>query len=640
MRILLALLLCSSWVLALTDQELISVRDGFDQRRDTVLDSQIANPYPDPATSVWGNLNFALAALYQNTRLDDANQAVADAYALYSESTQDFEWTGNHLTRIYEFFAADSLYWPGRLTADSEAKICELLYNWARANSKIVDTEIEQSRTWFIYGSENIDSQNDATCWGAARILSRTAPYNTMSYDDGFTISEHYAAWKAYYKEYFRERGRAGGVVEVSSSYNSYTMMGWYNIYDFETDLELKDLAGKTLDLYWADWAQEQLEGVRGGGKTRFYPNNATTASGDSIYSSSWFYVEKGSAGSKHPNQMMLATSGYRMPLVVMDMALDTQGRGAYEAVTRKLGLELNPRPDGLDDSIYTFDPENGGLSKYTFCTPDYIMGSLFMNKRPREDWTTVSHQNRWVGVIFSGHADARIYPDCRGTVAPAYSTHNATWSVQSKGTMITQKLSTSAYTDDMTVFFSSTATGLYRYEDSGWVFADVQNCYAAVKPAFGGYYWESENRMILREEYSPVVLEVALKTDYADLAAFKVDVKDNFFSYNDVTGEFVYEAIQSRGTLKFYAQSDDIPTINDEPINPQPASVYQSPFINSQWRSGVVDITKDERVLTLDFEPQTISLKTDMNSDGVVDAYDFLIFSNYWLINSENSGY
>ena len=634
MRILLTILVCSSWVWAFTDEELIVVRDGFESRRSQTLDAQIADPYPDPATMVWGQLDFALAAFYQNTRLADANQAITNAYNMMNADPtepENFHWHGNHLVRIYEFFAADSKFWPGRLTSDSEQKICELLYNWARTKSVLGDTETVQSHTWYVWGSENHDSQRDSVCWGAARILSRTAPYNTMSYDDGFTIAAHYDGWKKFYKEYFRERAKCGVVVEISSGYNPYTMMGWYNIYDFEDDATMRGLAGKMLDLYWADWAQEQIAGVRGGAKTRLYHENSMTAAADSIYSSIWFYLNIGTPRSKAPNQMMLATSGYRMPLIVMDMALDTQGRGSYEVITRKMGRNLIPKPITLDEDTYAFDPENGGLSKYTYCTPQYIMGTLFMNRLPIEEWTAVSSQNRWGGVIFAGHPDARIYPQCKGNT-DSDKTMNDIWSVQSKGTMISQKLTTNKYAAEMRVFFASPSTALYRYEDSGWVFVDVHNCYAAVKPAYGGYYWQDENWMILREEYSPVVIEVGLKSDYANLTAFKTDVKDNTFLYDTVTGLFTYQAIQSRGTLTFHSLTADLPAVNNEPIQPQPSVTYQSPFINSQWRSGVIEITKDGRNLTLDFNPSTVPLKTDMNNDNVVDIYDFLIFGSYWL--------
>ena len=44
---------------------------------------------------------------------------------------------------------------------------------------------------------------------------------------------------------------------------------GIYNFRDFADDPTLRIRAGLLLDLYWATWGQEQINGVRGGGKTR-----------------------------------------------------------------------------------------------------------------------------------------------------------------------------------------------------------------------------------------------------------------------------------------------------------------------------------------------------------------------------------
>ena len=67
--IIISLFLSMSVVsLALTDAELIAVRDGFDARRDSVLYGQIADPYPDSSDTnqnlyAWNRLDFALSAM-------------------------------------------------------------------------------------------------------------------------------------------------------------------------------------------------------------------------------------------------------------------------------------------------------------------------------------------------------------------------------------------------------------------------------------------------------------------------------------------------------------------------------------------------------------------------------------------------
>jgi len=141
---LFAAVACSP-VFALTDAELIAVRDGFDARRDDMLDDLVANPYPDISGS-WGKFNYALAALYCNKEVANANDEIVAGCQLYLDGTEDWEdfhWRGNLLFRIYRFFAHDSQYYPNRLTAAAEAKICETLWQWAKIESRVSETNID-----------------------------------------------------------------------------------------------------------------------------------------------------------------------------------------------------------------------------------------------------------------------------------------------------------------------------------------------------------------------------------------------------------------------------------------------------------------------------------------------------------------
>jgi len=72
------LLFLSTPCLALTDAQLIAVRDGFGDRRDQMLAQAVASPWPD-MTTVWGKQVYALAALYSNVEPNQANHAVIDA---------------------------------------------------------------------------------------------------------------------------------------------------------------------------------------------------------------------------------------------------------------------------------------------------------------------------------------------------------------------------------------------------------------------------------------------------------------------------------------------------------------------------------------------------------------------------------
>ncbi len=615
--------------LSLTDSELIAVRDAFQSRRNSMLSLQAANPYPcDPENpSAWCYMDNALANLYINQNLVQANEAVIDAcdYFLANDLGQFF-WGADLFLRIYELFNSDSVYFPGRLSSEAEAAMCNVFWQCAKTQSKVANAKIS---TWELHGSENRDAMELTGWWGAAKVLRKVSPYNTYLYDDGYTAEQHYQAWNNFLKVYFPERAKRGLMVEIASGYSPYTLQLWYNCFDFAEDAELKNLAKGALDLWWADWAQEQINSVRGGSKARLYQDNALLASADSCASMAWYYFGIGNAGSRHPNVMCLATSEYRIPLVVMDIALDVSGRGVYECSSRRLGLF----PDGHypDNDPTTFDyyiDPNGGILKYSYCTPNFIIGTSMLEKRPNNDWAGISSQNRWIGAIFAGHRDSRIVPQCEGLVNG--KTYNQYWTVQNKGTLIVQKIEDglSKQTGNMRVYFSDDLVAV-KTESNDWVFINGPTSYAAVRPAWGGYTWDSNdnNWMLFNDELAPAIIDVVQSSDYANnFTSFKNDVLNN--SLTIYPGDkIIYEGLRSSGTFTFYTKSNQLPEVDGVPINLKPSYTFKSPFINEDWGSGLVTITKNNRSLELDFRRPSSLWKLDEGSGTV--AKDSVAFND-----------
>ncbi len=642
------MLITAAWGYSLTTQELLVVRDGFEARRDTMLSGQVTNTFPgtgggETGLYVWNRQDFALAALFRNTRVAEANQAIVDACnALLEDNVAydvDFHWYGNLFYRIYKFFGTGSEYYPGRLTTEAEQSIYNIFWVWTSYKSKLSDADYSQSRTWYLWGSENHDAMRKSTSYSAADILKDVEPYKNYNYDDGAKAAQHYAGWNTFFKEYLRERAKKGLLVELGShTYSKYTLQGWYNFYDFAPDAELKKLAGMTLDLWWADWAQDQIGGVRGGGKSRIYQDADKLAANDGAYRMSWYYTNKGVAGYNHPGTMCLATSAYRMPLVVMDIALDTAGRGVYETRSRRPGLNLLPKPAGVDIETNALNPDNGGILRYTYTTPHYVLGTCMVEPRAETDWSGISSQNRWSGVIFANHVDARIFPQCVGLVNG--KTYNQYHSVQNKGTLITQKLISHKQAGDMRVYFSGSTTGMTITEEGGWIFAQLPNAYAAVRPAWGTYTWDDAKWLKFSVSFAPVIMEVAMSSDYSNsFAAFKSAVLSQTVS--TANNIMTYTGLGGSGTFTFYTNSLTPPAINGVTVNFQPDYTFQGPFVNEQWNSGIVTIEKDGRDLVLDFNNAQSAgcgdwgyFTYDLNADCIVDIKDFLILADDWLFD------
>lgn len=602
------LCLTPAWAAELSDEQLTAVRDGFAARRDGMLERQVAKPYPP--TGVWNRLDYALAAFYRNVELDKANAAVIDAARQSTEALRagktardsNFHWEAPLFFRIHEFFHAGSRFFPGRLSSQAADAIYAVCWKWAQSRSRLA--EAQPDRAWHFWGSENHSAMRDCSAWGIATLLARVPAYAQQRYDDGSTPTQQAPAWTQYVKQCLRERVRRGLLVETGSpTYSKYTLQCWYNYYDFAADPELRRLADAALTVYWADWAQEQLGGVRGGGKSRCYQGGASQQGlTDGAAAMAWYYLGVGAKSSAHPGVMCMATSGHRLPLVVMDLALDLSGRGVYEYRSRRPGLRLaagtkTSAPDDADFAGNVLAPDFGGIVKVTYAAPEFILGANLVPKLPLEAWPGISMQNRWQGAIFAGHPDARIFPECVGERNG--KTYNQHWAVQHKGVLIVQKLPPRTYSKqagDMRVWIASR---LKRWEASQWAFVEAPGAWAAVRPAYGGYTWDDATWLHCRDSMAPVILEVARRSDYVTREAFQAAILANRLHVRDDALE--YHGLGDAGAFTFYLKSDRLPEVDGQPIDLKPARTFDSPFLQEDWASGTVTISKGSRKLTLD---------------------------------------
>lgn len=609
---------------ALGDAALDGVTKGFEARRDGLLAKLAGAPFKParkqeplgPGRGLflraygYSVTDFAMKTFLLGEPPAPANAALAEMCRCYSgdrltRNDQDsFYWNADVTLRLIEFYGRAGTRAPGRLSAEAEDAALEMFWLWAKENSRLKDSETQKSQTWDVWESENHHVQRFSTAWQISKLLAADPRYRDRAYDDGAPAARHCAAWTEFAKRYLLERARKSLFVEVANGgYGFMTLKGIYNIYDFAPDAELRRRAGLLLDLYWATWAEEELGGVRGGGKTRIYPGPASlSGTSEELGHLAWLYFGQGQAASLHGNDFTPATSGWRPPRVVADLALDPAGRGVYEIHQWPLGLAkdgLNNAPD------YRLRPDFGGIARYSWCTPEFIMGTLMSEARPREDWTAISAQNRWQGVIFAGDPAARIFPQVRATARNrAYNQH---WSAQAHGTLITQKLKTSAGAAEMRVWVAS--KGLKnRAERGGWVFAEAPGAYAAVRAAAGGYVWQAEELkafsksgewMTLKDAYAPVIIEAARKGDFKDYAAFQEKVLGNPLKFEKRVLEYTG---LGGDRFTFFADWRALAQINGKPIDLTPRKAFDSPFIQSERDSGVVRIHKGERTAVLDF--------------------------------------
>lgn len=617
-----------------SDETLNYLKSAFEQKRDqtflalkgkALTRSEIIPPYSTSSLAPFARdysysvINYAFKCFWLNENISAANQAFIENTEYYLNGPQNylddrdsFYWSVDLWCRMLEYWGSKGSIKAGVISKEAEEKAYQLMWRYVQLYSTLSYAEYSSGNTWDVDGSENHHAMQFFTFWHFTKFLKEDALYKDRTdTKDGAKVAEHFAAFNLYIKHWIVERAKKGLFVEMANEdYNTETLKGVYNCYDFG-DAGMQKLSGNLLDLYWATWAEEQIAGVRGGAKARIYPLNSGIGNGP-FWKLAYFYSGNSATSTQSfGNLYTFLTGKYRLPLVVMDIALSTSSRGNYEIRQRAPGLAK----DGLWYApAYRLKQDDGGIVRYSYCTPDFILGTAHFGARKYKEWTMISSQNRWQGLILNGSVNARIYPQCGTTTADPRAAYNQHWSVQSKGCLITQKLpgdntgNNFGYkTTQMGVFFSSEVKP-YIVEKEGWAFVTYYGTYVAVKPAAGGYTWSGDifyyNRpvkwMILNDDTSPVIMEVAQKKNFASFAEFQNKVLALSTSYD---GKVLKHRTLYNDDLTFYADRTSLPKVNNQTINLLPSQVYDSPFIQSTFNSGSVEIKFGTRKLNLSFE-------------------------------------
>jgi hypothetical protein len=600
---------------------------GFDARRRAVLTAFNERPFPDPVCAPgpsperrceWGQLSLAMSLLQTRddaeatARADELLRSTlerlpvstgwkrhADPRRAASSSRVDAAWdfpflTATLLRRVVGLFGTDRPGVARRLTPEVEQAIRQVFWDWASTECRLADAD--PAMVWRPWGSENHDVQRVHACWAGADLLAGgEGGAGGRVYADGSTPAAQRAAWTAYWKEFIRARGRAGLSVEFfSPTYSKYLLGIFYNLLDFSTDPELRRLSEDAVTLWWAMWAQEQLDGVHGGSKARFYVDRARRAPpADDL---AWVYLGLGrQAAATHPASFPMLTSRYRLPGAVQAIATDREGRGTHEVWTRNLGLAAGP----LADDRYPLSPDLTAIARYAFSAPGYVMGATIVPRLPAARWSAISSQNRWNGVVLADGPDASVH----ATPAPPQggrTTNNAVLAAQSRGTQIVQRLPApfSRAAGDMAILVGPR---LRRVEREGWIFVEG-SAYVAARPAFGGYAADGPEPVFrLLDQRSPVVIQAGERAGHASFEAFQAAVLAAPLRAD--AEEVSFEGLDGAGRLRFFLDSDRRPEVDGKPLEAPSGWVLHSPYVRQAMGSGTVEVGRGARTLRLRFD-------------------------------------
>ncbi len=614
--------------------------------------------------------NAALRKFFQD-QLDLIKAAKADLWSLSMNV---------RLVEMYYELGSRSGRNPVPLEPATEKLLLELLWQRTQADN---DIGWAKSNTWWLTGSENHDLNAKVSCLISSRIFMGEPDYRHRLYPDaahapgyGYWFStimtggegygpetaaswqpsgqhnaaDHYRAWVAFFDRYITERAKRGFFLErAAPGYMKWTLDFLYTAHRYCGDEGLQKKLGDFLDLAWADWAQEQLGGLRGGPKTR---HHHTVGGYDSMSDMERFLLG-GPGSTLHIYTALLLDDKNALPAPIVDLALDTRGRGRYALVSRGIGEEeaAFPRPAGTERTL-TVDKVSRFL-KYSWVTPDYILGTQM--DHPAAVQSHLSAVGRWHGLIVGASPDTRILPtggleENSAGGKPQIDMERMYQTAQERNILVIQQArrwmqaSPDWYPSGLMyarpIVLNVGKGWDEKAEQAGWLFFRKQAAYAAVRvvdrkttqdpkgnalhlpidetlpghpdllaPADKTWEWNEEGTGLrLNDMFSPVIIYAGSADEHGDFASFQKTVLNSRLELHKTVVPGYFSVVFQGGEkeareIRFSANTPGIPILGGSAVNYLPEALFSGPFIQSRFGSGQFRIAKGANALDLDFK-------------------------------------
>jgi hypothetical protein len=259
-------------------------------------------------------------------------------------------------------------------------------------------------------------------------------------------------------------------------------------------------------------------------------------------------------------------------------------------------------------------------LVRYSWVTPEYILGSQM--DHPAAAHSHLSKQNRWQGLIFSDVPDCVITPVSLNEDGTDVAEEACMYrSVQHEQTLITQQSRDwrevnpdwfplkSHDSQPFGVWFGGDFAALDESDD--WVFVRTGDAYAAVQVITGGYEWTRDGTVLACEDrFSPVIIEGGRAAKYGSFDAFKERIATRETTVEDTVvrgwSTLTYGpgdvADPECSPLYFNATTVEIPKVDGEYLDYSPDALFDSPYLQSTYDSGVVTVESPHYRQQLDF--------------------------------------
>ena len=207
---------------------------------------------------------------------------------------------------------------------------------------------------WLFKETENQRAVRIARCLAAMKV--EPGP-------EGSPRAAAADAWGRYAEAFLLAHDREGWYEAESPGYIGTSMTALLQLADHAPQESVRRLAARQLDLLFAEWAQEQVNGFPAGAKSRTYVHWALGPNNTRWPAWAWLAAGLGEAAKiSFKDSPEIGTSSYEIPEPVRRLVAERRSQAPYEIRARR----RIPLPERLDLDT----------ALYSYATPDYILGT------------------------------------------------------------------------------------------------------------------------------------------------------------------------------------------------------------------------------------------------------------------------
>lgn len=582
----------------------------YDARRLESL-HRLAGDNKEKAKEAGGNIKVATAMLYLEQDIEEANRIIveADMVKLY--------WSAkSHLIPLFLMFNADTGSRKKLLTREATDKILD--YLWLCFSSPKPAGQyfrkpyhVLPDQPWNYQGNQNHGFIYQTLYYFAADILK-----DYPKYANQFDATKHIALGRgvkslksrpelakmtlAQYVEWHEELWRnrllwmaKQGIWSEEMLYGSSSVQPTYWLAYYSEDPVVRKRAKMVLDVHWIMVGLQMVDGIRGGAQNRYKAHHNAW---HPERNTAWHYFggRRGSPGI--PTYPLWGD--YLPPELAYDIWANPDQRGSFSY--RERLTQFSPKAD-QPPHVY----------KYSYVTPEYILGSLIGHVSNGKGGYLKTHKK---GQIM-GHYDERTMVGI--TLGKSRSILRLCPIIPFRGYHCMQNgpiLLARYYGHELggrNAKARPYAEVLSRKDggetvdpaivEGGWAFVKAADAYFALRPA-EGKITVKQHRFDWPGKGTPIVIHAGGESDDGSFEQFKKKVLSNTLSYEN--GVLTYTD-PKWGRMEFDADpakpNDQWRHINGKSV-PLPDKLFDSPFLKSDYNTGVITAVFGDRKASYDF--------------------------------------